>query len=125
MDRIDLWIEAPKITYEKLTEERTVGSESVAMRARIEHARERQYARFSQSKTNSEMGARDIEAYLPLPSSLKNVLNTAAERLRLSARSYHRVLKVARTIADLDQKETIEQSHLMEALQYRPKKVGE
>ena len=71
--------------------------------------------------TNSEMGVRELKNFIQLDENLKNILNQAAKRLDLSARAYHRVIKLARTIADLEGKEEIKEQHLFEALQYRPK----
>jgi magnesium chelatase family protein len=69
------------------------------------------------------MGVRDLVNYVVLSDEVKNLLNDSARKLDLSPRSYHRVIKLARTIADLDQKENIETSHILEALQYRPRKL--
>jgi magnesium chelatase family protein len=71
--------------------------------------------------TNSEMNVKDLAIYAPLTPEIKQLLNQSAERLQLSARAYHRVIKLARTIADLEGIESITQSHILEALQYRPR----
>jgi magnesium chelatase family protein len=92
-------------------------------------AREIQGQRFSKKKsarggqvlTNSEMGVRELKEFAQLTDSIKNVLNEAAKRLDLSGRAYHRVIKLARTIADLEGAENIGEPHIFEALQYRPK----
>jgi len=73
--------------------------------------------------TNSEMGVKDLEKFAPLSDKCRNILNDSAKRLDLSARAYHRVIKLARTIADLAESENIAENHLFEALQYRPKSL--
>lgn len=121
MDRIDMWIEVPNVDYEKLSAKRAAANESVTIKGRVQKARDVQHARFKKTKMNSEMSVRDIETFAALPSELKNMLNAYAKRLDLSARGYHRVIKLSRTIADLENKEHIEEPHLLEALQYRQK----
>ncbi|MDP2676921.1 MAG: hypothetical protein Q8O83_04520 [bacterium] len=95
------------------------------MREQVIAARTTQMDRFKHNKkkifTNSEMNVRDLDTYVPLSSGVKAVLVQAAGRLRLSARAYHRVIKIARTIADLAGSNDIQKNHVMEALQYRPK----
>ncbi|MFH0803501.1 MAG: magnesium chelatase, partial [Candidatus Tagabacteria bacterium] len=90
---------------------------------RVFKAREIQKQRFSKRDilTNAEMGVRDLKNFAPLSESVKNVLLQAAKRLDLSARLYHRVIKVSRTIADLEGEKDIKENHIFEALQYRPK----
>ena len=122
MDRIDMWIEVPNIDYEKLSAGRKAGSETALIRNRVEKARTKQVERFSSVKMNSEMNVADIDTYIRLSPSLKNTLNTYAKRLELSARGYHRVIKLTRTIADLENSDDIQEPHLLEALQYRQKK---
>jgi len=126
MDRIDLWLNVPQVEPEKLSDDRgEVGESSFKVRERVIKAREIQRQRFSVLRekilTNSEMGVRELKRFAPLSGRTKEILNSAAKRLDLSARAYHRVIKLARTIADLDQKENIEEPHILEALQYRPK----
>ncbi len=122
MDRIDLYVETPQIAYEKLE-----GGEdeepSASVRARVTAARDIQRKRFigTALTTNSEMGLREIKAHIRVRESLKPMLKLAHEKYQLSARSYHRLLKTARTIADLAGSQDIEAPHLAEALQYRPK----
>ena len=73
--------------------------------------------------TNSEINVKELNIYAPLDSETKKLLNQSAERLQLSARAYHRTIKLARTIADLEGIENITQSHILEALQYRPREI--
>jgi magnesium chelatase family protein len=75
----------------------------------------------SKARTNAEMGVKDIDKLIELKKEVKDILNDTAKRLGLSARAYHRVIKLARTIADLETSEHIEMKHVLEALQYRPR----
>lgn len=122
LDRIDLWLPVPHVDYETLTERSEKTDETGEARALITRARERQQKRFAGSgiSTNAEMSARAIDEHITLSEEVQLLLRTSAERLHLSPRSYHRVVKVARTIADLDNKDAIEMEHVLEALQYRP-----
>lgn len=122
LDRIDIHIELPAVPYDKLEGEE--GEQSSAIRRRVEVAREMQKKRFTNTGLllNSEMGLRDIKKFIKIDDSLKPQLRRAHEQYHLSARSYHRILKLTRTIADLAGSETITSDHLMEALRYRPKK---
>ena len=124
IDRIDLWLTVSGIDHKKLEDDRAGGESSAAIRARVERARTTQKKRFSESniRTNSEMSVRDIKKYCPLDAASKTILQQAAVRLDLSPRSYHRVIKLARTIADIAQEKNIQTSHLAEALQYRPRR---
>ncbi len=127
MDRIDLWLEVAKIDYEKLSESRRE-SETEKVRERVVKARDFQQKRFENFglkniRTNSSLGAKDLIKQIILPDDLKNKFNEMARRLDLSARSYHKVLKLSRTIADLEESEEIKEPHILEALQYRPKKM--
>jgi magnesium chelatase family protein len=126
LDRIDLHIEMPPVKYEKLTEENSEAEaegESSTIRAQVQTARECQLQRLTADglKTNSEMRIPQIKKYCQLDQAGQQILKTAMQNLRLSARSYHRLLKISRTIADLDNAEQIQAHHLAEALQYRPK----
>ena len=122
VDRIDLWLEVPTVKYEKLSEEQK-GESSNEIQRRVAEARARQVERFSQTekRQNSEMSARDLDKYAPLTPAGRKLLNQSAAKLNLSARAYHRSVKLARTIADLAKAENIGEEHLLEALQYRPK----
>ncbi|MBN1875819.1 MAG: YifB family Mg chelatase-like AAA ATPase [Anaerolineae bacterium] len=120
LDRIDLHIEVPRVAYDKLTN-KAVGESSAAIRARIEAARERQRARLAASKLvcNADMGPGEIRQFCILRDEAQSLIRSAMRQMHLSARAYHRVLKVSRTIADLEGTEQIQSHHLAEALQYR------
>lgn len=122
LDRIDLHVEVPRLPTEKLTGE-SVAESSHAVRARVAAARERQTKRFASRAliTNSEMGAGELKEFCQLDAAGRAILEQALRALKLSARAYTRVLKVARTIADLAGCEDIAAQHLAEALQYRAK----
>ncbi len=125
VDRIDLWLEVSKIEHEKLTDKREY-SQTEEMRGEVARAREAQTKRFADNglkiKTNAELSAKDLITSIPLSDEVKKILNTSAKQLDLSARMYHRIIKIAQTIADLDSAPAISESHILEALQYRPKK---
>jgi len=120
LDRIDIFIEVPRLTKEELMGKPT-GEPSVAIRTRVERAREGQRARFAGMAifTNAQMGVKEVEHLCRLSEAGEMLLASAVERFVLSARAYHRVLKVARTIADLDGAREIREEHLAEAIQYR------
>ena len=121
LDRIDLWLEVPHVDYDTLTTLRTENGETDAARAQVLGARERMLARQGErgSSTNNTLSARDIEELLYLSDEVKDLLKISSAKLNLSPRSYHRLIKVARTIADLDAAEHIALAHILEALQYR------
>ena len=121
LDRIDIHIEVTPVPFEKLTEEKKAES-SVDIRARVTQAREHQTTRFKDSKTihyNAQMNVRQIRKYCVLDEASMQLLKTAMERLNLSARAYDRILKVSRTIADLQGVKDINGTHIAEAIQYR------
>lgn len=122
VDRIDLWTEVSEIKHSELSSD-TKSEPSSEVRKKVIAARKKQNERFSGTKIrcNAEMSAKDISRFVPLSDSNKQLLNQSAEKLGLSPRAYHRVIKLARTIADLDNKLQIESNHILEALQYRPK----
>lgn len=127
IDRIDMWVEVSQINYDKLAEKNDASKrETPEIKKRVIKARDVQKKRFAKAKrkikTNSEMEAKDIGKISELSDEAKEILNTSAKKLDLSARAYHRVIKLARTIADLEGEKTINQNHILEALQYRPKK---
>lgn len=126
MDRIDLWVSVGNIDYKKLGEA-GVGEKSENIKNRVFNARKIQKERFKklgrEISLNSEMNVKDLSNIVKLKEEVRNLLDSSAERLGLSARAYHRVIKIARTIADLENKEEIEQDHILEAIQYRPKVV--
>ncbi len=121
-DRIDIWIKVPAINHEHLGLPRGA-EESQKARTRVARARtiQRQRLAHTNKTKNCELSVRDIDALIPLSPDIRALLNQSAEALDLSARSYHRCIKVARTIADLDESEQICERHILEALQYRPK----
>jgi magnesium chelatase family protein len=122
MDRIDIQAEVPRVAYEKLSASR-LGEPSSKVRERVENARERQRIRLNSSSrsTNGDMVPQEIREFCPLDSEGKSLLRTASQQLSLSARAYHRVLKLSRTIADLADAGDISPLHLAEALQYQPR----
>jgi len=125
LDRIDIHLEVPRIDYEKLADKRS-GEPSAAVRARVKAARGRQADRFAASDllTNADMGPRQLQEHAPLDAAGEGLMKIAVTRLHLSARSYHRVLKLARTIADLAGEPAVAASHVAEALQYRPRQLA-
>lgn len=118
LDRIDIHVEVPRIKYEKLTEEKSA-EPSINIRSRVEAARKIQLKRAR--KINSELTPKEIKIYCGIDESSKRLLRTAVNQLNLSARQFTRVLKVSRTIADLEKSPKIVAKHIAEALQYRPK----
>jgi magnesium chelatase family protein len=122
LDRIDIHIDVPRVDYEKLTDER-LGEPSEKMRQRVEKARRTQRRRFANGKLscNADMGPAEVREYCPIDDAGRSLLRAAMEQLQMSARAFHRVLKLGRTIADLAGSEEIETAHLAEALQYRPR----
>jgi magnesium chelatase family protein len=120
LDRIDLHIEAPALSIAELRHDQPAES-SAAMRERVEAARQRQLVRFRGTSytANARMPVSQLKKYCALDPKLGDLLQQAMEQLSLSARAYDRILKVARTIADLAESERIESPHLLEAIQYR------
>ncbi|MEI0795895.1 YifB family Mg chelatase-like AAA ATPase [Brachyspira pilosicoli] len=122
LDRIDISIEIRGIDYDKMIS-KADGETSSSMRKIVTDARKIQEKRFRENGlkifSNSSMGIKDIEKFCILDSKAKNILNMAMQKFSMSARSYNKILKVSRTIADIENKEVIETSHITEALQYR------
>jgi len=123
LDRIDLWIEVPHIPYETLSNLSRNENETIIAREMVASARKSQRVRLAERgvTTNAEMTGRDIDDTITLTTEIKEILKTSSAKLNLSPRSYHRLIKVSRTVADLDKKENIEPAHVFEALQYRVK----
>ncbi len=122
LDRIDLHIEVPRIKFEKLSAEK-LAEPSESIRQRVERAKEIQNRRFKGKKiiSNSEMSSEQVREYCQISDQTLDLLKNAVSQFQLSARAYYRVLKLARTIADLNNRDKIEISHVAEALQYRPR----
>src|SRR5215467_10115941 len=119
LDRFDIQLDVQRVDHDKLTDARK-GESSATIQARVEAARERQrYRDLPHLRANSDLGATEIEQFCIMDDSAKNLLSVALRKLQLSARAYHRVLKVSRTIADLAACETIQTEHVAEAVQYR------
>ncbi|MBI4216505.1 MAG: YifB family Mg chelatase-like AAA ATPase, partial [Chloroflexi bacterium] len=122
MDRIDMFVEVPRIEYEKMADQRP-GEPSATVRARVEAARARQRERLGGGAvtTNAEMTPLEVKEHCQVDGSAQGLLRAAMKQFYLSGRAFHRILKLARTIADLAGAERIEAAHLAEALQYRPR----
>ncbi|MDD5720918.1 MAG: YifB family Mg chelatase-like AAA ATPase [Candidatus Pacebacteria bacterium] len=128
VDRIDLWVSVGNVDYKKLGGDGS-GEKSEKIKERIIRAREIQKNRFEKFQkdikkkitTNSEMNVKDLGIMVTLGGRVRDLLDDSAERLSLSARAYHRVIKIARTIADLENSPEVEEHHILEAIQYRPK----
>ena len=122
MDRIDMWIEVGRIDHKKLSAKRVRTEESRRAREQIKKARDIQAERFKkEGRLNAGMSPKGIEYHVSLTKDVTDILNTAAAKMDLSPRAYHRVIKLARTIADLEESLDVSESHVLEALQYRPK----
>jgi magnesium chelatase family protein len=125
LDRIDIHIEVPRVDYEKLSGNK-VSESSESIRARVQAARDIQNKRFTNGKatdivSNADMRIGEIRQFCQLQAEGQSLMRSAMSQLQLSARAYHRILKLSRTIADLAGSEEIQSTHLAETLQYRPK----
>jgi magnesium chelatase family protein len=121
LDRIDIHVEVPAVKFREITAERT-GETSAQIRERVVAARKRQQERFKGKRTitcNARMGTKDLKAFCALDEGTLELLKMAIAELKLSARAYDRILKVARTIADLAGSDRLTSDHLSEAIQYR------
>jgi len=127
IDRIDMWIEVSHVAHEKLRSRKTEQKkESEDIRTRVVGARKIQHERYQNTTaTNSDMTVNDIDTHAFLDTQAETTLLAAAKTLKLSPRSYHRTIKLARTIADLAKSSKIEEKHILEALTYRPKDLFE
>ena len=124
LDRIDIFVQVPRIEYEKLADDR-LAEESERVRSRVEGARAIQRARFQGTRLtcNTEMTPVEVREFCQVEPEAQSLLKAAMRQLALSARAFHRILKLARTIADLTDAPTIDASHLAEAIQYRPRSL--
>ncbi len=124
LDRVDIFVEVPRIDYEKLADDR-LGEKSAKVQERVTASRKRQQERFKGTKLNSnaDMTAADVRNYCQVEESAQSLLKAAMKQLNLSARAFHRILKLAKTIADHEQCDIIKAAHLAEAIQYRPRSL--
>jgi magnesium chelatase family protein len=122
IDRVDIFVEVPRVDYEKLTDDR-LGEKSEVVQARVGAARRRQQERFHGTKLacNAEMTPMEVREYCRVDEAAQGLLKAAMKQLSLSARAFHRILKIGLTIADLENVDTIKTHHLAEAIQYRPR----
>ena len=124
LDRVDIFVEVPHIDYEKLSDDR-LGESSAKVRARVTAARSVQQERFDGTALacNAEMAPAEVREFCQSEEAARSLLRTAMKQLYLSARAFHRILKLARTIADLEKGDIIKASHIAEAIQYRPRRM--
>ena len=122
IDRVDIFVEVPRIDYEKLTDDR-LGEKSDQSQARVQATRLRQQERFKGTRLtcNAEMTPTEVREFCQVEESAQSLLKAAMKQLNLSARAFHRILKLARTIADQENSDIIKAPHLAEAIQYRPR----
>ncbi len=124
IDRVDIFVEVPHIDYEKLADNR-LGESSAKVQARVTASRERQLKRFAGTRltSNAEMTPTEVREFCQLEDTGQSLLKAAMKQMYLSARAFHRILKLARTIADLEDTGTIKAHHIAEAIQYRPRRM--
>jgi magnesium chelatase family protein len=124
IDRVDIFVEVPHIDYEKLADDR-LGEESEKVQNRVKAARLKQRQRFEGTKIacNAEMTPTEVREYCQTEESAQSLLKAAMKQLYLSARAFHRILKIGRTLADLENTEIIKANHIAEAIQYRPRSL--
>ena len=124
LDRVDIFVEVPHIDYEKLADDR-LGELSEKVQTRVEASRTTQRQRFQETKLacNAEMTPTEVREFCQVEESAQSLLKAAMKQLYLSARAFHRILKIARTIADLENADIIKAHHLAEAIQYRPRSL--
>jgi len=124
IDRVDIFIEVPHIDYEKLADDR-LGEPSREVQGRVAAARARQLERLKGTKLtgNAEMTPTEVREFCQVEESAQSLLKAAMKQLYLSARAFHRILKLARTIADLEDSAIIKAHHVAEATQYRPRRA--
>jgi magnesium chelatase family protein len=125
LDRIDIFAEVPCVEYEKLTDDR-LGESSKKVQDRVERARQIQRERFKGTKlaSNTDMTPAEVREFCQVEPSAQGLLRAAVKQLSLSARGFHSILKLARTIADLENSDIIKAHHLAEAIQYRPRRAN-
>ena len=127
MDRIDMWVEVSKVKHNELMNKAS-GETTADIKSRVKSARKKQAERFKKHNlkisTNSEMNSKNLIALANLSSEAKKILDASASSLGISARGYHRIVKLSRTIADLENSAEIKKEHILEALQYRPKQMS-
>jgi magnesium chelatase family protein len=124
LDRIDIFVDVPHIDYEKLTEDKP-GERSDVVRARVKASHEVQLERFqgTRLKCNADMTPKEVKEFCTAEPAAQNLLRAAMKQLHLTGRAFHRILKLSRTIADLEHSDTIKTHHMAEALQYRHKEI--
>jgi magnesium chelatase family protein len=125
LDRIDIFIDVPHIDYEKLTEDK-LGETSEEVRGRVRATYEIQLERFKGTNLscNADMGPREVKEFCVVESAAQSLLRSAMKQLHLTARAFHRILKLSRTIADLENSDIIKTYHVAEALQYRHREIS-
>ena len=124
LDRIDIFVDVPHIVYEKLTEDKP-GESSDKVRARVRAAHEIQVERFrgAKQKCNADMSPKEVKEFCMVEPAAQSLLRAAMKQLHLTGRAFHRILKLSRTIADLEHSDVIKTQHMAEALQYRHKEI--